>query len=44
MIEGKEEPVCSFEDGVRAMEIVLAVCQSSRFHSWIELDSFSRRM
>jgi predicted dehydrogenase len=38
MIEGKEEPVCSFEDGVRAMEIVLAVCQSSRFHSWVELD------
>ncbi len=38
MIEGKEEPVCSFEDGVRSMEIVLAVCQSSRFHSWVELD------
>ena len=38
MIAGKEEPVCSFEDGVRAMEIVLAVCQSSRYHQWIELD------
>ncbi|MDX9863919.1 MAG: Gfo/Idh/MocA family oxidoreductase [Anaerolineaceae bacterium] len=38
VIAGKEEPVCSFEDGVRAMEIVLAVCQSSRYHQWVELD------
>jgi predicted dehydrogenase len=36
MIAGKEEPVCSFEDGKRAMEIVLAVCQSSRYHNWVE--------
>ncbi|MCD4672604.1 MAG: Gfo/Idh/MocA family oxidoreductase [Anaerolineaceae bacterium] len=36
MIEGKEEPVCSLEDGKRAMEIVLAVCQSSRYHQWVE--------
>lgn len=36
MIEGKEEPVCSLEDGKRAMEIVLAVCQSSRYHHWVE--------
>ena len=38
MIEGTEEPVCSFADGKRAMEIVLAVCQSSRYHQWVELD------
>ena len=38
MIAGTEEPVCSFEDGKRAMEIVLAVCQSSRYHQWVELD------
>ena len=38
MIAGTEEPVCSFADGKRAMEIVLAVCQSSRYHQWVELD------
>jgi predicted dehydrogenase len=37
LIEGTEEPVCSFEDGKRAMELVLAVCQSSRYHQWVEL-------
>ena len=38
MIAGSEEPVCSFEDGKRAMDVVLAVCQSSRYHQWVELD------
>lgn len=36
MIEGKAQPVCSLEDGKRAMELVVAVCQSSLYHHWVE--------